>query len=189
MFTVEKVAQSASYFLKNADGTSLPYLKLMKLLYIADRDAVKKLGYTISNDDHYSMKRGPILSNTYRLIMGSFDSESVQETWNKTIVRSSSQIYSVELASSVSELDLDELSRAELDILESVWRRFGQLDKYELVDWTHKNCPEWTDPGNSSTYISIVDIAKAVGMSEEVARSITEEMEERSNFERELAES
>jgi len=46
------------------------YLKLMKLLYLADRESMRRNGRPISGDRYVSMDHGPVLSQTLNLING-----------------------------------------------------------------------------------------------------------------------
>lgn len=147
----------AAFFIDNSDG-SMPYLKLMKLLYLSDRLALKELGYFLSDDKHCSMKLGPVLSDTYDLISKSnFANKANQSKWNDYLEVVN---YDIQLK---KQVDFDYLSKADLKILESIWNRFKDVDKYDLADFTHKFCPEWTDPGNSSTPIPLEEILCALG--------------------------
>jgi hypothetical protein len=47
------------------------------------------------------------------------------------------------------ELDLPELSDADLEILGETWQKFGRMDQWELREYTHDHCPEWKDPDGS----------------------------------------
>ncbi|MGQ0652975.1 MAG: type II toxin-antitoxin system antitoxin SocA domain-containing protein [Betaproteobacteria bacterium] len=47
------------------------------------------------------------------------------------------------------EKELLELSDADQEILEEVWKKFGRMDQWRLRDYTHRHCPEWTDPEGS----------------------------------------
>jgi len=69
MFTGKKAAQMCAFFIQKAGGT-MEYERLLKFLYLADRDALALIDATISNDDPYSMKRGIVLSRIYDLILG-----------------------------------------------------------------------------------------------------------------------
>lgn len=75
----------------------------------------------------------------------------------------------------VSLDDLDELSDAELGILDEIWARFGHLNKYSLRDYTHKNCLEWENPHGTSIPIPYERVLKFLGKgdrSEEIAEQI-----------------
>ena len=69
MFRQDKVTQMAARFL-NLAGKQMPYLLLLKLLYLADKEMLLKWGKPISYDQWVSMDWGPVLSTTYDLIKG-----------------------------------------------------------------------------------------------------------------------
>ena len=177
MFRDRKVAQVAAYFLGKTAEPGMPLLKLMKLLYLADREAIKEYGQPISNDCAVSMPHGPVLSMTLDLINGF--TVSSPDGWSSYI--SDREDNKVALVRPVNTVDLDELSPAECDVLERIWCRFGEMSQWELRDWTHDpaNCPEWQDPQGSSCPIPVARIASAVGhtreQSEDIASRIAEE--------------
>ena len=51
----------------------MSHLKLMKLLYLADREGVHQLGYLLSGD-RPAVPHGPVLSMTLNLIDGDVES-------------------------------------------------------------------------------------------------------------------
>ncbi|MBR7244511.1 type II toxin-antitoxin system antitoxin SocA domain-containing protein, partial [Klebsiella pneumoniae] len=53
----------------------------------------------------------------------------------------------------VSVEDLDELSEADIEILDSIMAEFGHMSKYQIRDFTHDHCAEWQDPGCTSVAI------------------------------------
>src|SRR5712691_464729 len=69
MFSERRVAQMAAYLLGREKGR-MNYLKLIKLLYLADRESLKRHGHPISDDRYVSMDHGPVLSTTFNLIKG-----------------------------------------------------------------------------------------------------------------------
>lgn len=80
MFSEERVTQMAAYLLLKGGGR-MPYIKLLKLLYIAERNAMAKWGESISGDRFVSMPHGPVLSQTYDLIQGHCGHESIWQRW------------------------------------------------------------------------------------------------------------
>ena len=172
MFNDRLVAQIAAYFLLRQRGR-LPILKLMKLLYLADRESMSRYGYPITFDRMVSMPHGPVLSNTLNLINDFTDSSD--DGWKEWIGDRSN--HEVDLVKDrISRDDLDELSEAELDVLSSVWERFGQMGKYALRDYTHDHCPEWADPNGSSLPIEYKDVFKALGRTAEQAEALQAEI-------------
>jgi hypothetical protein len=64
MFREEKATAVAALLLEWAGGA----LDDLKLMYLADRDAFRRFGTTITGDRYFSMKNGPILSATLDLM-------------------------------------------------------------------------------------------------------------------------
>ncbi len=60
----------------------MSYMKLIKLLYLADREALARWGRPITTDSYVSMKHGPVLSEVLNLIT---DPLSDQTFWARHI--------------------------------------------------------------------------------------------------------
>ena len=169
-FNERKSAQAAAYLIRRHEG-SLNYMKLLKLLYLADRRVLVERGRTVTGDRMVSMDHGPVLSLTYSRI-----SEGPLETpspWFDYISAPSG--YDVSLVNPNPETD--ELSQYELRILDEVDDEFGALDKWVLRDLTHK-LPEWVDPEGSSIAIRPETILREYGKPEEEIERMTEEAED-----------
>ena len=65
----------------------------------------------------------------------------------------------------------DELCEEEEEILQEVYQSFGHLDPFHVAEWTH-DLPEWKDPHGSAIPISVEDILKNVGKSQEEIEEI-----------------
>lgn len=70
LFNEKRTTQAAAFFLFKAGG-KLPVLKLMKLLYLAERESYRQYGEPISGDNLVSMPHGPVLSQTLNLMFQS----------------------------------------------------------------------------------------------------------------------
>ena len=68
MFNEQKVAQMAAFFLNQTSEKQMSRLKLMKLLYLAERESVRYSGFSMSDDKFLSMPHGPVLSMTLELM-------------------------------------------------------------------------------------------------------------------------
>lgn len=179
MYTRQRAAQIAGYFLVKEGSRRMAYMKLIKLMYLADREAFARLGRPISDDRLVSMPRGPVLSATLDLLNGTVESDD----WSQWI--SAAARFQVELAKDVIDRDsFDEISNAELGILDSVWKEFGHMTQFELQDWTHQNCAEWVDPNGSSKPITKESILKALGRNPEQVKAIVDELAVRRDLSR-----
>ncbi|WP_163020908.1 Panacea domain-containing protein [Pseudomonas viridiflava] len=142
IFSEQKVAQMAAFFLARREAP-MAHIKLMKLLYLADRLSMERYDAPMSDDSQCNMKNGPILSATLDLMNGSRSSNA----WSALI--SPIRNNEVTLQRNFVWDELDELSRADLAILEEVFANFGHLNRWELVNYVH-TLPEWENPGSSS---------------------------------------
>lgn len=165
MFSEERIAQMTAFLLQLSGGRE-SYLKLMKLLYLADREYMTQFGDSISKDHMVSMPYGPVLSQTLDRFQG-----YGQDGWLNWIKGEAN--YEVALNRQFERDDLDELNDVQLGVLKSVYDRFGHLDRWQLVDYTHQHCSEWQDPHGSSFPINPEDLFRAVGKTDEEARRLT----------------
>jgi uncharacterized phage-associated protein len=168
-FNEAKATQLAAALLR-LRGAPMSYMKLIKLMYLIDREALLRWGRPVSTDNYVSMNNGPVLSTTYDLITeGAIPgSESV---WTQFIGPAAN--YEVSL---LKEAPTDELSRAEKDLIQEIFSRFGRMGRWELVKWAHDNLPEWTNPSGTSIPISYRDILKAGNKSEVEIAAIEDEL-------------
>ncbi|MDD1150364.1 Panacea domain-containing protein [Pseudomonas sp. TNT2022 ID357] len=182
IFSEQKVAQMAAYFLQKRGGR-MAYLKLMKLLYLADRESMDRYSAPMSHDTHVSMPQGPVLSATYNLITGQIQSP----VWRSWVASEAN--YEVSLTRDASNLDLlDDLSDADLEIMDHVWEQFGHMNRWDLVQFTHDHLPEWIDPRGSSSPINPRAVFRALGKNEQQAELLTRELFERKSLGRAVSE-
>lgn len=175
MYSNTKAQQIAAGFLSLAPGGRLSKMALVKLMYIADRTAIKRYGATMSDDTHYSLQHGPILSNALNAInqtAGQFG------PWSPMIDRDGDFVV---LREQVQLDDLDELSEAEADIIAEISAQFDGHSASQLRNHSH-DFPEWQDPGTSRLPISFADIARAV----ELTEAEIQELEQQRQIEAEL---
>jgi len=183
LYNEERTAQAAAYFLHMAGGR-LPLLKLMKLLYLAERESYRIHGEPIFGDRLVSMPHGPVLSVTLNIVndwgghsMGGWNDWVEDRSGHELALRDPSRIR--------NEQDLRALSDDDVNILHAIWTRFGHFGKYELVEYTHSPaCPEWEDPQGSSLPIPLERLLRAVGYNDERVASVLQHNKERENIQK-----
>lgn len=177
LYSEKKAAQVAAYFLFKAQGR-LPVLKLMKLLYLAERRSYEMYGDPIIGDKLVSMEHGPVLSQTLNRINGMTSSE--ENGWDTWIADRENHDVALRDASVIRspEEDLLELSEAEFEVLSETWTKFGHLNKYQIRDLTHRICPEWEDPDGSSFPITLEKLFEALHFDGEQSKLLNTHMRE-----------
>lgn len=172
LFDEYRTAQAAAFLLFKAGG-ALPLMKLIKLMYLAERLSLQRYGEPITGDRLVAMPHGPVLSRTYDYVNGALpSSEGGWDTWvterngYDVSLRDRSMIRS-------AEEDLLRLSETDLEVLQETWNNFGHWDRWRLVNYTHSEaCPEWHDPDGSSVPIEYKDLFLKFGYTAEQADAL-----------------
>lgn len=179
-FDIKKTVQVAAIFLK-LNNNKMHYLGLLKLLYMADRLALKKIDQSLTGDHYVSMKYGPVLSKVYDLIKGSsyVQDDGIVKVWKEYIsTKVIDRNYKVKL---LKDPGVDELSEEEEEIIKEISSRYSAIDRFDLAEITHQ-FPEWEnpleqDPPTKVIPIKVEDILLKVGKTEEEIRRIQETVE------------
>ena len=170
-FNEVKTTQIASLFIKKAGGR-LNYTKLIKLLYLTDREAFRLWERPLTGDSYFSMPRGPVLSKTLDLINYEENPED-KSFWYRFI---SKENYNV---TSIDEPGSGELSKREIDLIDRIHEKYKDKNQWQMIDICHDVCPEWEHPGDTSIPIRIEDILAHLNKTERDIEVIEEEI---SNF-------
>ena len=148
----------------------MKHLKLIKLMYLADREALKRWGHSITGDRYISMDKGPVLSNVLNLI---HDERNPNQTvtglvWSDCIQESDN--HNVKL---VRKPTAEPLSKAEIELAEEIFNMYGSVNRWKLVEMTH-GFPEYTKPTEGKKGIPIHHLAllKILGKTEQEAKSL-----------------
>ena len=162
----DKATQAAARLLTLAGG-AMNHMKLIKLLYLADRRALLSSGRPITFDWYVSMPHGPELSFTLDKINDVAPPDG-SSYWHTVISeRKGNEVCLLGPAPS------DQLSAAEEQLLDATYAEFGAMSQWQIRDFSH-SLPEWRDPDGSSVPIRIKDILLSEGLSEDDAREVLE---------------
>lgn len=173
----EAKATHLAVLLLKMRGGKMSYLKLMKLMYLVDREALLRWGRSVTFDRIVSMDNGLVLSQTLDLIHGG-RRLGVDEVW-KRFISAPQGDYEVALE---GESELDELSEAEVGLVEEIFGKYGHLSRWELVDLAHE-LPEWVDPQHSSIPVDYKEVLEAGGKPLQEVIEVVNELEEEALFE------
>jgi len=176
----EKAIQAAAVLLRLAADRRMSYLRLLKLLYIADRESLNRSLRPIIGSRPVAMKEGPLHSEVLDLVKGRHVDEPL---WSEYIRRDR---YEIEL---VKDPGVSELSRFEIDLLTEISEDLASESDWEIVERTH-GFPEWDKnyTANTSRTIPLEDLIDAVGRSAE-KEEILEEAKEDAAIDRLLSQS
>ena len=140
---VVKITQSLGFLLSLDDNLRMTELKLVKLIWAADRYHLRKYGRTVTDSEYFALPHGPVSSLTLDVIDNdevalyaediSFISEHITpwESDKNQIV-----LY--------NETEDDYLSETDKEALKFAWDTFGDKDPFELADNITHQYPEWS---------------------------------------------
>lgn len=180
IFSEQKVAQMAAFFLARREAP-MAHIKLMKLLYLADRLSMERYDVPMTDDAQCNMKNGPILSATLNLMNGTRQSKA----WSAFV--SPIHNFEVSLQRNFAWDELDELSPADVALLDEVFEKYGHMTRWELVEFVHQ-LPEWEHPGNSSKAIDAEVTFQSFGFSKDQAQEKVEMLHARHQLGQKLSE-
>jgi len=136
-FDYRKATQCLNFFASKA-GKSIDRLKVLKLIYFADRYHLRKYGRLITNDIYFAMELGPVASSTKDIAERSEFLDETEAQYANEYLR----IGVPHKIVSNKPIVTDVFSESDIEALNFAWNKFGHLNPSDLVELTHKY-PEW----------------------------------------------
>ena len=151
----KKAIQAIGVLLLAEQPSIMDKSRILKLLYIADRESIRDTGRPLLGSRIVAMDRGPLHSSVLDLINGQHIDEPIFSR------HFSNRGYRVVLNNDPGR---SELSRNEINKLQEVSARYEEYNTWQLVEMTHK-LPEFEKRyvEDTSTDILIDDVIEAVG--------------------------
>ena len=176
-FNPRKAAQVIAFLVQGRGGRT-DIIDVIKLAYLSDRSFLDKYDRPILYDDFYCLDNGPVDSQTYDAIK---EVGKLAGPWTDYLrPRRGHEIATIR---KIEAADFDLLSVAEELVMASVLEEHKHRHGFELVEWIHENCREWSNPRNTSVPLPYFEVWKALG------RENLDEMERHWNDLRNIAKS
>lgn len=147
-----KAAQAVNFFLQESasDPNSVDgdkYLKLIKLLWAADRLSLRNFGRDITGDHYSALRYGPVASGTLDLMKACKPDAKLNNRW----ISDSDGLWWKEhfeakkyTLGSISDPGSDYLSQADILMLETAYELFRETGRFEASENISHIYPEWT---------------------------------------------
>ena len=112
-------------------------IKLVKLIYLADKYHLIRYGRTITNDDYYAMEYGPV-GTTLKDVL-SYDSSNMSEHEKKYFSEliERKDLYTFQAKKDVN-ISFDMLSETDKEALNFVIEHFGNINSKQLSKYVHQ---------------------------------------------------
>ena len=137
-FDYKKATQAINYLTKK-EGGQIDKLKLIKLVYFADRYHLRRYGRPMVNDAYFAMPLGPVGSSVKDIAeFSDFLDDSERQYATKFIGRGGGANTVV----SIADVDSEIFSKSEIEALDFAYNEFGAKTASTLVNVTHRY-PEW----------------------------------------------
>lgn len=168
-FHIGKATEAGCLFLERAGGR-MNIMKLVKLMYLLDRLSLDRRGVPVAGGDYLSMRNGPVTSEVLDLINAGRLFGEPDQRWEQSV--SDRRDHDVKLEQMPAR---EHLSDAEAALLDEIWREHGSKDQWQLVDWCHAHCKEWTPVTNGCAPIAVEQIGMALGKTPQQIQRLRQE--------------
>lgn len=158
-FDVEKLVQAIAY-MSSSGVTGLDKLKIVKLLFLADKQHLLKVGRPILGDRYSCMPYGPVPSQSFNIIRDVIDADPemrpiAEARFDEFLEIDRSRKHPALVAKKAADLDI--FSESEIAALDAAINSYGMLTGPALVNLTHDD-PIWTIPDKNRKQGSSVEI-------------------------------
>uniref|UniRef100_A0AB33JP72 Panacea domain-containing protein n=1 Tax=Prevotella sp. GTC17262 TaxID=3236797 RepID=A0AB33JP72_9BACT len=173
---ISKIEAVVLYVLQHL-GCKTDYIKLSKLLYFAQRQALVTYGRTIFDDSFKARTFGPVPALTYKVLKLVESGDDFQENSDLKEFASSIKIGN-KMVTATREADQSYLSKIEKDILDEVIHKYGAYDSMKLSEMTHdeiyNEVMKRIEDDPQKDIFTLIDIARSGGASEAMLKYIRE---------------
>jgi len=165
----ERKATDAVARLIEKSGADVDYLRISKLIYLADRESILSRGVPIVGGEYFSMRKGPVISE----VMDFVNCRNAPR-WGQVI--SARRGHAMNL---LQKPAYESLTQEEANILDAVVAQHFNRSTDDLVNWCHANCHEYEQVGFFGRKpIAVEGILKAGGKSKKQIEKISARAEE-----------
>jgi len=172
-FNTRKATETASLFIQR-EGGRLNVMKLVKLIYLLDRHSIAKRGIPVVGGVYYSMRNGPVTSELLDIVNAGKLACDSDSSWEQFI----SDRNGHEVALLGEPPSINAVSESEIRLVDEIYAAHGSKNQWEIRDWCHENCGEWSPLQNGRENIQVEEIAANVGKSSSELQRISEEARE-----------
>jgi hypothetical protein len=168
----EKKATQAAVLLLKINQGPINYMKLVKLLYNIDREALKRWARPVTFDDFYSMPHGLIVSMT----LDKAETENpVSKTYWDTFIQTKGYDNCL-----IEDCGDDELSPIEENLIEEIYRKYKDKSQFDMGNEHHNPdlFPEYIDPKGSSIELYYEQVLQKLGFDDDDIAEVMNEMKE-----------
>lgn len=167
-----KATEAVARLLEKSGGKA-DYLRIVKLVYLADRDSIIRRGVPIVGGTYFSMRCGPAVSE----VMNFANLERHAPQWETYISARQGNTLVLKKAPGY-----ENLSQSELDILDGVVEEHASRETWALVKWCHVYCREYERVFWGRKGIQVESILRAGGKTADKIHQVVSEAADRAEL-------
>lgn len=165
-YNPKKATQAVAYLVKLSGGR-MDLWRMLKLVYLFDRESLVQTGSTVTGDILANLPYGGTPERIYDNTKTQRNERFKDAVWKEYLTESLDN----EVRLQHDDFPTDELSEFERGLITKVWQTFGTLSGAKLYTYVH-SLPEFKDPAGSSTRIDPEEILRYANWSDEdIARA------------------
>lgn len=138
MLETAVIIEAIHYLLKTLGPADK--IKIIKLIYLADKYHLVRYGRTVTGDDYCAMEYG-LVGSAVKDILG-FDRDLLSKEEYSYASKLLERIDNKTFKARNERISLHMLSKTDIEALSFVIQRFGKMATWKLSDYTHQY-PEW----------------------------------------------
>ena len=173
-FNIEKATDASLQFIAR-EGGRINVMKLIKLIYLLDRLSIQRRSVPVVGGIYFSMRNGPVTSELLDLVNAGELAGEEGSRWESLI--SDRKDHEIAIRGSAVP-ERESLSDVELELIGEIFAEHGGKNQWQLRDWCHERCAEWTPLQNGRERINVEELALNTGRSEKDAHRIAHEARE-----------
>ena len=179
---IMKIKAVVLYILK-AFPEGVDYIHLFKVMYFAQQNQLKEYGLPIIYDTFVARKHGPVPTLTYKALRGvegkaELSTRELKDFACSLSITQSAEGHQIVSASKDAVCDMDELSEADVKMLDKWIDKCKDVKSFDLSDMSHdkawKQAKNKADKTGEDVKITMYDMAEAIGASKDMLHVIRE---------------
>lgn len=139
MNTASKLIQALNYIANSQQGKSVGFMKAYKLLWLIDRYSLRHYARTVSGDQYFAMKFGPVPTDAKHILEGiPTNMEMLDSELEQYIsINEERHIYK-----SIKAPEMGVFSVSDIKAMDLILQKYGSMRSTDLSTMSHK-FPEW----------------------------------------------
>lgn len=129
-------AQLVNYLVRKFDDSGVSIIKAVKMIFLADVYALRNYGTTVSCDEYFALKNGPMASMIDNILEQDNNLDVEELKYIKTfLARDGKTVW--DIVKSKKEVDEDYLSKLKKEAIDTVFEKYKNYSEEDLIELTH----------------------------------------------------